>query len=131
MRLLVDDVLQDYDPAWSPEGTQIAFDSNRDGNVGSIYAINVDGTNLHRITSSPPASDAKPTWSPDGTQIAFWTNEGGVGLHIAIINADGSGMRTDFRPDYVFGIDPAWSPDSTRIAYDGYDGINPSQIYVL
>ena len=125
------DPLGALDPAWSPDGFEIAFDSDRDGIVTSIYAINVDGSNLRRVTNSPPASDAKPTWSPDGTQIAFWTNEAAVGLHIAIINADGSGGRTDFRPGYAFGLNPAWSPDGTRIAYEGLDGVNPQQIYVL
>ena len=66
------------------DGTQIAFDSNQDGIVGSIYAINVDATNLHRITNSPPASDAKPAWSSDGTELAFHTNERSVGVHIAL-----------------------------------------------
>ncbi len=53
---------QDLRPAWSPDGTRIAFDSNRDGNV-EIYVIDASGLNVTRITNSPRSSSA-PTWSP-------------------------------------------------------------------
>lgn len=42
----------DFDPIWSPDGTQIAFVSDRDGNF-EIYVMNVDGSNLQRLTDDP------------------------------------------------------------------------------
>ena len=51
-------------PAWSPDGQRIAFDSVRDGN-NDVYTMDVDGSNLARLTTDP-ASDADPNWAPSG-----------------------------------------------------------------
>jgi hypothetical protein len=55
----------DFSPAWSPDGTKIAFVSNRDGNHLSteIYVINADGTSETRLTNDQ-ANDHKPDWQP-------------------------------------------------------------------
>ena len=47
---------------WSPDGTQIAFSSDRDGNT-EIYVINVDGSGLRNLTNNP-AIDIAPAWRP-------------------------------------------------------------------
>ena len=64
----------DQSPAWSSDGTHIAFDSYdlSEGNQ-DIYVINADGTGKTRLTyTSGP--DYGPTWSPNGTKIAFWSH---------------------------------------------------------
>ena len=55
---------ENFLPVWSPDGTQIAFQSNRDGNA-EIYVMNRDGSNIRRLTNNP-AIDTTPTWSPTG-----------------------------------------------------------------
>lgn len=71
----VTDSNQDTAPVLSPDGTQIAFMSQRDGNW-EVYAINADGTNLRRLTDNP-ARDGLPAWSPDGRVIAFVSEQDG------------------------------------------------------
>jgi CSLREA domain-containing protein len=117
----------DLDPAWSPDCSKIAFVSNRDGLINSIYTVNVDGTNLTRITNKLPYSDQGPAWSPDGNKLAFGTNEGSA-LRIGTVNADGSG-RTLLTS--AFGMNPAWSPDGTKIAFAGNVGAQGTQIVVM
>ena len=66
---------RDLSPAWSPDGTQIAFDSYRDGNW-EIYVMAADGSQPTRLTRND-AIDGIPAWSPDGTQIAFMSDRDG------------------------------------------------------
>lgn len=112
----------DYWPAWSPDGSRIAFRSTVDvgGNAfGRIFLMNVDGTGLVQLTEDPDPtdpyspSDDCPRWSPDGNKILFTRN--GV---LQTMNADGTGLTSLGNED---GSGPAdWSPDGTRIAYGSY-----------
>ncbi|HXO86975.1 MAG TPA: Ig-like domain-containing protein [Gemmatimonadales bacterium] len=108
----------DFQPTWSPDGTQIAFQSLDEGPFGPlprIYVIHVDGTGLRRL--SPPTDDQNefvidegPSWSPDGRRLVFSRN---AQLHL--INADGTGFTPV--PNAGFGFGAQWSPDGSRIAY--------------
>lgn len=60
---------------WSPDGTQIVFQSSRDGNF-EIYKMNADGSGEVNLTDNPAPGanrDTFPAWSPDGTRVAFQT----------------------------------------------------------
>lgn len=87
-------------PAFSPDGTKIAFSTDRDGNF-EIYVMNADGTNQSRITTTS-GEDTDPTWSPDGTRIAFRSARGGGGIYT--MKPDGSDVRF-----VVSGRYPSWS----------------------
>ena len=110
------------EPAWSPDGSRIAFMSWRDGNW-QIYVMNEDGSDQTRLTNDA-AQDRWPAWSPDGMRITF-TRTTGTAVDIWVMNADGSG-ETQLTSDGSSG-GQAWSPDGSRIAFtssrDGHDEI--------
>jgi hypothetical protein len=113
-------------PAWSPDGSKIAFGSSRDGGW-DIYVINADGSGLRRLTNHV-ARDDSPAWSPDGTKIAFTSDRDGD-FEIHVMNEDGSGVRRVADHPAQDG-DPSWSPDGRRIAFTSdRDGFN--EIYVI
>ena len=74
-------------PSWSPDGTRIAFASDREGNF-DIYVMGSDGSGQVRLTSDP-ADDVFPAWSPDGTAIAFETERDG-NTEVYVMGSDGS-----------------------------------------
>jgi hypothetical protein len=110
----------DYGPVWSPDGTRIAFGSDRDGN-SKIYVMAADGSGVTNLTNNP-GGDYNVVWSPDGTRLAFQSDRDG-NAEVYVMAADGSGTtnltNNPGDDDYL----PAWSPDSTRIAFvSGPDG---------
>ena len=116
--------LWSYEPAWSPDGEQIAFVGRAappwvDDSDAEIFVVSADGTGLRQLTLNR-VPDKTPSWSPDGSRIAF-ERMGGVpgnppnAEHRAVwvMNADGSRVRRVVPG----GRAPAWSPDGARIAY--------------
>jgi TolB protein len=102
-------------PAYSPEGTRIAFCSSRDGDF-DLYLMNSDGTNVNRVIKLK-GMQARPCWSPDGTRLAFTGNrDGKYDLHA--VNLDGTGLvRLTVvldRADYA-----TWHPDGRSLAFVG------------
>ncbi len=110
---LTDDPAEDLAPAWSPDGTRIAFESLRDGN-GEIYVMNADGSEQVNLTQNP-APDHAPAWSPDGAWIAFESLRDGS-KDIYIMKADGA---EQIRLTSGFGLNlaPHWAADNQGIVF--------------
>jgi Tol biopolymer transport system component len=107
-RRLTSDGFLDETPVWSPNGSSIAFDTNRD--PASIWIMNADGTNLRPfITSAGFDQPSGLAWSPDGRQFEYT-----VVLHarnqIFRMNADGSNVRAITTDTTVTNVSRAWKP---------------------
>ncbi|MGE0542593.1 MAG: protein kinase [Dehalococcoidia bacterium] len=120
-RALTDGASDDTQPALSPDGSRIAFVSNRDGSQ-QIYTMTIDGSQVQRITKDA-SNNHSPAWRPDGSEIVFTSNRDGRD-HLWIVPAEGgeprqltSGQQTDGNA--------SWSPDGRSIAYhsDKVDGV--------
>jgi Tol biopolymer transport system component len=108
----------EFDPTWSPDGTQIAFRFERNGDP-EIWLMNADGSDRRRLTRG-----LSPAWSPDGSKIAYASpgeipcppGRGPRCTGLSIMNADGSGQHR--LPHTEGGEYPSWSPDGSRIAFN-------------
>jgi Tol biopolymer transport system component len=117
---LTRDPAEEFDPAWSPDGTKIAF-SRSDGRRYQIFAMNADGTDPVQITYGD-SSSSDAAWSPDGSRIAFTRCSAGS-CDIYVMNADGSGEERLVHGERPGEWDPTWSPDGRRIAFAEIEGI--------
>lgn len=123
---------QNYFAAISPDGTRIAFTSNRDGNE-EIYLMSAYGSNVQNLTRSPETRDSWPRWSPDGPRLAFYswnTAEGPNSGEIYVIDVSGSGTWQRLTFNAALDADPEWSPDGSRIAFMSERDGN-QEIYVM
>jgi Tol biopolymer transport system component len=100
-----------YTPAWSPDGTRIAYTLN-----GAVWVMDADGSNQHQLIEGPADN---PDWSPDGQEIVY---SDGFNLFIYHLS-DGSATQVTFG-SFGFTVqddEPVFSPDSTEIAFERKD----------
>jgi len=131
-RLTDNDAFDGY-PAWSPDGTKIAFASDRERNGHlEIYVMHADGTGQHNLTYTPELwLNSEPAWSPDGSKIAYGEGDPlNNSWEIYVMNADGTGQTqlTDFYPS---DSSPTWSPDGSKIAFESVKGNGHGTIYSI
>jgi Tol biopolymer transport system component len=120
---------QDSEPVLSPDGTRVAFVSNRSGypNIWVMKTALESSTNVPKNLTNDAAVDADPTWSPDGTKIVFASNRSGKS-QLWLMNADGTGVSR-LTTDSANDLTAAWSPDGMKIAYAS-DAGGKFQLYV-
>ncbi|HKE55350.1 MAG TPA: chitobiase/beta-hexosaminidase C-terminal domain-containing protein, partial [Pyrinomonadaceae bacterium] len=119
---------EDLQPSWAPNGTTIAFATQRTpDNLVHIGLMDPDGSNF-RLLGIDAFAESAPVWSNDGTRIAYVTTFPATGLsNISVSSADGGSFfgRTN---NFAVSSWPTWSPDGTKIAYSLASPQQPAEI---
>jgi hypothetical protein len=124
-------------PTWSPNGGQIIFSSARSG-YHNIYSVNVDGTNLQQLTTTPQYAYAMfPDWSPNSSQIAYaltMMTAPGNYIYSTIVRMSANGSSPYALYTSALGAEyPSWSLDGTMLSFSSMRGIGFAlvDIYVM
>ena len=152
VRRLTENESLETNPVWSPDGTRIAFLSDRGNSVGRfrLYTMATDGSDVRSVAPSVRASGDRPVWSPNGELLAFYaleepdSEDGGHKSFLYTVRSDGSDLARLSEADlprmiWATPSLPRWSPDASRIAFvqrqeDGAsyvmdpDGGNPRKV---
>jgi dipeptidyl aminopeptidase/acylaminoacyl peptidase len=110
----IDGVGVQANPAVSPDGARVAYESGR-----GIWVMNADGTSQRRVsdgTNSTTFSDSDPAWSPDGGRIVFSRYQAGDS-DLWSANLEGTGQKNLTNTGGYDEMDPAWSPLGGEISY--------------
>jgi Tol biopolymer transport system component len=111
----------DDQPVWSPDGSKIAFRSDRGGITLDIWTMNANGSNPVNLTpDAVPATsvEGRPTWSPDGSRIAFTSDlDAYPRTRIWSVRTDGTDRRVITNSAASEDDQAAWSPDGQTIAF--------------
>jgi dipeptidyl aminopeptidase/acylaminoacyl peptidase len=117
--------INERDPAWSPDGTKIAFtgpgDFNEDnsGGLEDIYVMDADPStdDAASLTNTPNSLEYQPSWAPSGAQLVF-VREVSEQSDIFVMDANGENATNLTQTDANEHA-PDWSPDGTKIAVAG------------
>ena len=121
-----------YSPAWSSDGQNIAFASSRTGNT-EIYAINSLGANVRRLTQGK-GPDVSPVWNPKTNAQIAWVS-GRTGLP-QIYTMASDGTNAGRMTDEGYAVSPSWSPNGQFLAFAWVRHYGPgapgaSDIYIM
>jgi Tol biopolymer transport system component len=120
----------DFNPSFSPDGSRIAFNSDRDSGPNgahSIYTMNLDGSDIKRITEG---TGRNPSYSPDGSTIVYQSDREGGREHLWAVPVNGGEPRQITRGTQN-DTAPNWSRDGTRIVYQSDAGGGVTHIFTV
>jgi len=101
---------------FAPDGSRIAFSSDRSGDVIEMWTVDADGSNPVQLTRGPGRGQATNRWSPDGRLIAFDSLEQDGGSKVYVVDASGGRPRR-VSSETADEYNPSWSRDGKRIYF--------------
>jgi Tol biopolymer transport system component len=104
-------------PAWSHDGTKIAFERRQSNEKADLFVMNANGNALTQMTNTPAISETGPAWSRDGTKLVY-SRDDGQQVQLAILTL--ASLTSQVIPGTFDGSYPSWSPDGSKIAFSSY-----------
>ena len=120
-------------PAWSPDGLRIVFEhfGEPEKHPSQIYAMNVDGTDVRRLTTRPDGvlhAESDPAWSPDGSRIVFWSQGDGL---MSVAAEGGIPVRMYADASVItFAAKPSWFNDALTYNTTPFAATGPAIVVV-
>ncbi len=112
----------DTSPTWSPDGSELAFISDREDDEFDIYVMAPDGSNMRRIHLSVTPRTSRLDWSPDGAWLAFASYADGDSELYLTPPQMGAPLRQLTFNEGVSDSFPVWSPDGAQIRFSSNRG---------
>jgi Tol biopolymer transport system component len=120
---------REFDPTWSPDGRQIAFNSSRRGKF-DLFRRPFGGSGDDELVAAPEGAVVAPEWSPDGRLLIYEGNTPGpTGVDLMTVRSSGDATPSVFLATPFREASPSFSPDGKWVAYES-DESGRSEIYV-
>lgn len=120
---------QNTAPSFSPDGRKIAFMSKLNSEKYQIFVMDLDGSNIKKLTNDSAISFCNPIWSANSQKIVYYSDKGDKKDQIWIMNADGSNQKL-LTNNIGHNIFPSFSPDGKRIVFSRRDDKDADKSYV-
>ncbi len=144
-RNLTSSLVPELEPAWSPDGTRLAFARRTVVNQGlglyydDVWLMNADGSGQRQLTHTQYSSTAHtsgasaPAWSPDGSVILFQSDMPGEPYDLYTIRPDGSGLANLTNTAGAGETRAVWSSDGSRIVFqrNDDDGLGYGEVFIM
>jgi TolB protein len=119
---------EDVSPAWSPDGSQIAFVSDRSGGP-QIYLMNSDCSGQTRVTFAG-GYNTSPDWSPQGDRIAFTGRDSAGSFDVFTVEPHSNYIER-LTQDQGDNREASWSPDGRYLVYTSTRGGSGGALYIM